>query len=129
MCEHIEKLKNQWYVDGILIYLQRINVNTDFPEIYRIAHYCLYCGLPMKEHVSAFNIDCSEYRNAHLNDYFGSHVDGITYRFNLVTTNEYNTFRTGDPDYPNRTTVRFCPYCGEEQGRTDVPVNEKYRAK
>ncbi len=43
MCDHIEKLKAQGYVDGSLIYLQRVDVNTDFPEIYRIAHYCLYC--------------------------------------------------------------------------------------
>ena len=95
MCEHIEKLKAQGYVDGSLIYLQRVVVNTDFPEICRIAHYCLYCGIAIKEHVPSFN----------------------NYRFNLVTIDEYSKFRSSDSNYPVPTTVRFCPYCGEQQNR------------
>ena len=117
MCEHIEKLKAQGYVDGSLIYLQRLEVNTDFPEIYRIAHYCLYCDLAIKEHFPSFNINCSRYGNIHLNDHFGPHIDGNTYRFNLVTTDEYSTFRSDDSNYPVPTTVSFCPYCGEQQNR------------
>ena len=117
MCEHIEKLKAQGYVDGNLIYLQRVDVNTDFPEIYRIVYYCMYCGLTIKEHFPSFNINCSRYGNSHLNEHFGLHIDGNTYRFNLVTTDEYSTFKSDDSNYPVPTTVRFCPYCREQQNR------------
>ena len=115
MCEHIEKLKAHGYVDDSIIYLQKIEVNTDFPEIYRIAHYCLYCGLEIKDHVPNFHVNCSEYGNAHLKDHFGPHIHGNTYRFNLVTIYDNSTFRSDDPNYPIPTTIRFCPYCGEQQ--------------
>lgn len=41
MCQHIDNLRDLGYVDGRLIYLQKININTDFPSHLNTGIFCI----------------------------------------------------------------------------------------
>ncbi len=117
MCQHVEELKDLRYLDGSLIYLQRSDVNTNFPARFRTANFCLYCDRAITVHPPSFQEDeqCTGYKNAHQSKHFESHLGGSTYRFNLVTDREFGTFSPGNLNHPERSMLAFCPYCGEKQ--------------
>ena len=115
-CDHIEHLRKLHFVDGKRIYLQKINLQSSLPLEFRIGQYCIYCGVNLKDHPTPWENkcvnECMNYRNAHLSELFNSDDSHSSYEFNLITWKEAESYRTGDPNFPQRLELPFCPYCG-----------------
>jgi hypothetical protein len=113
-CQNLFELINNGYLDGELVYLQRLNVETQFPMNLRFYNFCISCSQPNNEHPDDNNAQCLTFRNGVLNGKFGLYdrtANENQYAFNLITSDEMKTFAARHPNYPEQIRLRFCPYC------------------
>jgi hypothetical protein len=117
-CENLNQLRNNGYLNGELVYLQRLDVETDFPINLRLYNYCIKCGVPIKEHPNDNDAQCLAFKNGIFNGKFGRMTiydraaNRNQYTFNLASHNKILTTAVGHPDCPEPTRLHFCPYCG-----------------
>jgi hypothetical protein len=117
-CNNMRILRDNNYVDGELLYLQRPSVRTRLPFFLMDYRNCLTCGEPLSTHPEDGNGKCLTFRNGVLLNKtvpkrrFDPAAARNEYLFNLVTRREFHGFREGDPNYPEPIVVNFCPYCG-----------------
>ncbi len=117
-CENLNQLRNNGFLNGELVYLQRLDVETDFPMNLRLYNYCTKCGIPTNEHPNDNNPQCLAFKNGIFNGKLGPMTthDKTTnenqYTFNLARHNKILTTPVGHPNYPEPTRLHFCPYCG-----------------
>jgi hypothetical protein len=110
-CNNLARLINNGYVDGELVYLQKLAVPSTMDEDLKTCQFCMQCGTPLSNH----NYDtsgCLILRNmTTLNQL--QNIDN-QFIFNLEQTTTANGRMTGDPNYPERFRLYHCPYCSEE---------------
>ncbi|MGC1930885.1 MAG: hypothetical protein WA667_18085 [Candidatus Nitrosopolaris sp.] len=103
--ENLNQLRNNGYVNGELIYLQRLNVETDFPMKLRLYNFCTKCGVPINEYPNDNNAQYLAFKNGTFNGIFGRMtIYGRTanenqYTFNLVAHNKILTLPVGHPNW------------------------------
>jgi hypothetical protein len=113
-----------------VVYLQNVHVKTNIPFDLRDYKYCIRCGIDTRMHpiIISNNLnDCSALAEGLVSKKialsFGQKKEsGKSYEtysnyqdyyvFNLNSLNEINRIQKGDVDYPVRTTLDYCPYCG-----------------
>jgi hypothetical protein len=116
-CDNLRELGNNGYIDGELIYLQKLDVSTNLPKHLRHYRYCISCGKANYGHPVDNVPYCLTLRNGQLRNNFGQmtiydvNADQNEFAFNLNTRNEYVQFRNGDPNFPDQAGLNFCPYC------------------
>jgi len=134
-CDSIRRLCKMNYIDcstkgqGV-VFLQNVQVKTNIPFELRDYKYCIRCGVDTRVHPIIISNDvnhCSALGEGLLNRKivlsFGQKKEsGKSYEtysnyqdyyvFNLNSLNELNGIQKGDVDYPVRTTLDYCPYCG-----------------
>ena len=111
-CINLEELGNNNYIDGELVYLQRLDVNTNLQMHLRHYQYCISCGQANNIHPADNVPTCLTLRNGiNLNQF---RQDGGEFTFNLNTRNEYERYIQGDPNFPSPARLNFCPYCGRQ---------------
>jgi hypothetical protein len=88
--------------------------------------YCIHCGIDTRMHPIIKSNDvnhCSTLGEGLLNKKIvlsfghkkksGKSYDNLDYYiFNLNSLNELNGIQKDDAEYPVRTTLNYCPYCG-----------------
>lgn len=107
-CSSLQWLRESGYVDGELVYLQRLAVtSTMHPEL-MFCRFCMKCGSQLTDHD---NSNCLVPRSMKLSGRLlrtnGQHL------FNLELVTIYKNHIQGDPDYPEPFRMYYCPYCGE----------------
>jgi hypothetical protein len=109
-----------------VVYLQNVHVKTNIPSDLRDYKYCIHCGIDTRMHpiINSNDINhCSTLEEGLLNKkivlFFGHKkksekgYDNLDYYiFNLNSLNELNEIQKNDAEYPVRTTLNYCPYCG-----------------
>jgi hypothetical protein len=109
-----------------VVYLQNVHVKTNIPSDLRDYKYCIHCGIDTRMHpiINSNDINhCSTLEEDLLNKkivlFFGHKkksekgYDNLDYYiFNLNSLNELNEIQKNDAEYPVRTTLNYCPYCG-----------------
>ena len=134
-CDSIRRLCKMNYIDcdtksQTVVYLQDVHVKTNIPFELRDYKYCIRCGIDTRMHpiiISNDLNDCSALAEGLVSKKialsFGQKKEsGKSYEtysnyqdyyvFNLNSLNELNGIQKGDVDYPVRTTLDYCPYCG-----------------
>lgn len=61
-CQKLDQLRNDDYVDNGLIYLQRLDVKTDFPNNLRLYNFCTTCGTPANRRHDDINPHCPAFK-------------------------------------------------------------------
>ena len=108
-CERLQQLGNAGYIDGSILYLQHVDVNTNLPAHLRNYIYCISCGQDNFEHSKDVS-GCLTLRNGTMNGCFRR--TGNEFAFNLNTTEERNKgFQVGDENFPSTLELKYCPYC------------------
>jgi len=109
-----------------VVYLQNVHVKTNISSDLRDYKYCIHCGIDTRKHPIIKSNDvnhCSTLGEGLLNKkivlFFGrkkksgKSYDNLDYYiFNLNSLNELNGIQKDDAEYPVRTTLNYCPYCG-----------------
>ena len=134
-CDSIRRLSKLNYIDcdtngQAVVYIQNVDVKTNIPSVLRDYKYCIHCGTDTRMHpiINSKDVDhCTTLRDDLLNKKialsFGkkekSTKNDQTYNnyqdhyvFNLTSLIVLNGIQKGDADYPVRTTLDYCPYCG-----------------
>jgi hypothetical protein len=134
-CDSIRRLSKMNYIDcdtkgQAVVYLQNVNAKTNIPSVLRDYKYCIHCGIDTKMHpiINSKDVNhCTTLADGLLNKKivlsFGKKEKSVKndktysnyqdyYVFNLTSLNELNGIQEGDADYPIRTTLNYCPYCG-----------------
>ena len=134
-CDSIRRLCKMNYIDRntrgqAVVYLQKVHVKTNIPSDLRDYNYCIRCGIDTRMHsiINSNDVNrCSTLAEGLLNkkiilsfgqkkksgksyETYSNYQD--YYVFNLNSLNELNGIQEGDADYPIRTTLDYCPYCG-----------------
>jgi hypothetical protein len=107
-CIDLQRLIDNGYVDGELVYLQKLTVTSTMDPDSMFCRFCMSCGSPLKSHDSS---SCIVVRNMialnklrRTNDLFF---------FNLEQAERKRERIQGDPDYPEPFRMYYCPYCNE----------------
>jgi hypothetical protein len=109
-----------------VVYLQNVHLKTNIPSDLRDYKYCIHCGIDTRMHPIIKSNDvnhCSTLGEGLLNKKIvlsfghkkksGKSYDNLDYYiFNLNSLNELNGIQKDDAEYPVRTTLNYCPYCG-----------------
>jgi|SRR6185312_2018248 hypothetical protein len=134
-CDSIRRLSKMNYIDcdtkgRPVVYLQNVHFKTNLSSDLRNYRYCIYCGIDTRIHPIITSKDvnrCTALGEGLLNKKivlsFGQkekhRKSDNTYNnfqdcyvFNPNPLNELNEIRKNDIDYPIRTTLDYCPYCG-----------------
>lgn len=117
-CENQSQLRNNGYVHNGLVYLQRLDVETDLPVNLRLYNFCIMCGTPANQHHDDINIQCVAFKKGITEGKFGLMANfdrnaiGNQYIFNLDRHEKISIVSVGHPNYPEPTHLHFCPYCG-----------------
>lgn len=130
-CDSIRRLSKMNYIDcntkgEAVVYLQNVHVKTNIPSDLRDYKYCIHCGIDTRMHPIIKSNDvnhCSTLGEGLLNKKIvlsfghkkksGKSYDNLDYYiFNLNSLNELNRIQKDDAEYPVRTTLNYCPYCG-----------------
>jgi hypothetical protein len=134
-CDSIRRLSKMNYVDcdnkgRPVVYLQSVNVKTNITSDLRNYRYCIHCGRDTKIHPIITSKDANhctalgdglfdkkivlsfgqKEKRRKNNDTYNNYQD--CYVFNLNSLNELNEIQKDDTDYPIRTVLEYCPYCG-----------------
>ncbi|MDQ6666846.1 MAG: hypothetical protein M3Y53_01315 [Thermoproteota archaeon] len=62
-CGNLNRLRNNGYLNRELVYLQRLDVETDFAMNLRLYNYCAKCSIPINEHPNDNNAQCLAFKN------------------------------------------------------------------
>jgi len=131
-CDSIRRLCKMNYIDcdtkgRAVMYLQNVHVKTNIPFELRDYKYCIRCGIDTRMHpiiISNDLNDCSALAEGLLSKKialsFGQKKEsGKSYEthskyqdYYVFNLNSLKGIRKGDVDYPGRTTLDYCPYCG-----------------
>jgi hypothetical protein len=130
-CDSIRRLSKMNYIDcntkgEAVVYLQNVHLKTNIPSDLRDYKYCIHCGIDTRMHPIIKSNDvnhCSTLGEGLLNKKIvlsfghkkksGKSYDNLDYYiFNLNSLNELNGIQKDDAEYPVRTTLNYCPYCG-----------------
>ena len=130
-CDSIRRLSKMNYIDcntkgEAVVYLQNVHLKTNIPSDLREYKYCIHCGIDTRMHPIIKSNDvnhCSTLGEGLLNKKIvlsfghkkksGKSYDNLDYYiFNLNSLNELNGIQKDDAEYPVRTTLNYCPYCG-----------------
>ncbi|HZA07827.1 MAG TPA: hypothetical protein VE619_08995 [Nitrososphaeraceae archaeon] len=114
-----------------IVYLQNVDVKTNIPSVLRDYKYCIHCGIDTRTHPIINSKKDVNYcttlgeglRNKKIALSFGKKEKSLKndetysnyqdhYVFNLTSLNELNKIQEGNADYPIRTSLDYCPYCG-----------------
>lgn len=133
-CDSVRRLCKMNYIDcdtkgQAVLYLPKAHVKTNIPSDLRDYNYCIRCGIDARMHsiINSNDVNhCSTLAEDLLNKKIvltfgqkkksGKSYETYSYQdyyvFNLNSLNELNGIQDGDADYPIRTTLDYCPYCG-----------------
>jgi hypothetical protein len=103
-CKGLQELADNGYLDGELLYLQRLDVNTNLPAHLRHYRFCVSCGKPNLGHPVDNIPKCLTLRNVMQSNQVGQ--TGNEFRFNL------NTKQESSQSQASQTGIDYCPYCG-----------------
>ena len=70
-CQSLEQLRNDGYVHDGLIYLQRLDVKTDFPNNLRLYNFCTICGTRANRRHDDVNPHCPAFKKGITMEKFG----------------------------------------------------------
>lgn len=107
-CTCLQRLINHGYVDGELVYLQRLRIPSTMDHDLRFCKYCMKCGTLVGSHDDS---NCIVIRNMTLLEKLQRHND--RYLFNLELASRKRERIEGDPNYPENFRMYHCPYCSE----------------
>ena len=107
-CPALVQLRQGDYVDGELVYLQRLAVTSTMPLNLMFCRFCMKCGTQLTDHDDS---KCLVPRNMTLLGKLQRTND--QYLFNLEIAATYRNRIQGDPNYPEPFRMHYCPYCGE----------------
>ncbi|MGA9317103.1 MAG: hypothetical protein WBV84_03510 [Nitrososphaeraceae archaeon] len=114
-CPTLQRLMENGYVDGELVYLQKLAVDLTMDPDLRSCTYCMKCGSPLGNHDDT---KCLVVRNMTLLGKLLRRED--QYLFNLELMAIKRDRNQGDPNYPEPFRMYHCPYCG---GRYEFDLN------
>ena len=120
-CKSLNQLKNNGYIYEGLIYLQKLDVETDFPADLRFYNFCVACGVPANGDHDNVNAQCIAFKDGIFKRRLGQlrydkNAKKDQYTFNLDTHDKILKVSVGHPSYPEPTRLQFCPYCGSPVG-------------
>lgn len=110
-CIALQRLLDNGYVDGELVYLQKLAVSSTMDPDLRICQFCMGCGFPLSSHDYDAS-GCLVMRNMTALNKLQKRKDD-RYIFNLELTTTMKGRRTGDPENPEPFRIYRCPYCSE----------------
>jgi DNA-directed RNA polymerase subunit RPC12/RpoP len=105
-CPRFEWLGANGYIDGTLVYVQKLDIHTDFPAERRKYFHCVQCGSDVDHHP---DYKCQALQNM-LNNEQIQQIRG-RYSFNLVPREVFREMQEGK-GYPEPFGIHNCPYCG-----------------
>lgn len=117
-CQKLDQLRNDDYVHNGLIYLQRLDVKTDFPNNLRLYNFCTTCGTPANRRHDDINPHCPAFKKGITMEKFGvstifdRNANENQYTYNLDRRDKISRVSVAHPNYPEATHLNFCPYCG-----------------
>ncbi|MFZ0513229.1 MAG: hypothetical protein WAM14_16585 [Candidatus Nitrosopolaris sp.] len=104
-CNDLLKLGDTGYLDGTLLYLQRLDMNTNLPAHLRHYQFCVSCGKENLGHPVDNLPKCLTLRNGMKSNLVGQ--TGNDFRFNLNT-------KESSQSEASPTRIDYCPYCGKK---------------
>ena len=109
-CTNLQQLINNGYVDGQLVYLQKLAVPSTMDENLRICQYYIQCGSTLDSHPKDTSGRLT-LRNMTLLEQLQNRNNQFI--FNLELPNTAKERMTGDSNNPSPIRIYHCPYCGE----------------
>lgn len=105
-CSNLQRLISNGYVDGTLVYLQRLEVNSTMDQDLKYCQFCMQCGLTLNNHPSDTS-GCLILGNMTVLNQLQTRDNQFI--FNLEQTTTANGRKSGDPKYPERFRIYYCP--------------------
>ena len=110
-CANLQRLIDSGYVDGTLVYLQRLDINSTMVQDLESCQFCMQCGSALNNHPSDTS-GCLILRNMKVLNQLQNRDNQFI--FNLEQKTTANGRMSGDPKYPERFRIYYCPYCGKK---------------
>lgn len=114
-CFDLQRLIDTGYVDGGLVYLQKLTVNSTMDPDLMFCRFCMSCGSSLSSHNGS---SCIVARNMIALNKLRSQND--IFFFNLELADRKRERIEGDPNYPEPIRMYYCPYWG---GRYEFDLN------